>query len=210
MIKTPKTATSIAYWELISRQKSVDDKYRYKWETVLNHEIMDKEWQTAYKNVCWLTLSTKLRTFQYKLLNWAIVTNKNLHCWKLRDTPFCSFCNNEVETYVHMFVECRVVQDKLWIPLKKWLDYFCYIQIDNKDGYAIIMNKYKDSFPQLVNTIILIAKYHIYVKRCLNEKINFTEFIGNVTQYKMLERVIAKRRNKLDKHNKKWLMYDKV
>ena len=76
--ETTNKVAKMAYEKILQKQPKVDDKYRYKWEQILRTEIPDKEWQEGYAHTKRLTLSTKLRLFQYKLNNFAIITNINL------------------------------------------------------------------------------------------------------------------------------------
>ena len=48
------------------------------------------------------TLDTKLREFQYKILNLIIFTNKKLHRFKVVDSPLCAFSNAEEESLEHL------------------------------------------------------------------------------------------------------------
>ena len=37
----------------------------------------------------------------------------------------------------------------------------------------ILFNKYQDSFPPIMNTVLLIVKQQICAKRCLKQQLNF-------------------------------------
>ena len=155
-----------AYFKTLNAEPRIDDKYRSKWEQLLDVEILDRNWEEVMNIVMSITLSTKLRPFQYRLLNFAVIANIQLQKWNLRPTVNCSFCNSEKEDYVHLFVSCKTVVKKVWKPLLTWLNYFCFIELP-LDKYQILLNHYKDSFKDMVNTIILITKHYIYAKRCL-------------------------------------------
>ena len=45
-------------------------------------------------NITKTTISTKLRSFQYRPLMGALITNKNLKMYGLIDSDNCTFCNN--------------------------------------------------------------------------------------------------------------------
>ena len=156
-----------------------------------------------------LTLCTKLQSFQYRLLNDALVTNEHLFRWKVITNDSCTFCQKCTETVMHLLTECQVVAQKIWIPLKNWLNYFCYIDFVIVP-YDIILNRYKDSFPALVNTILCITKQYIYATRCLGKDLQFQQLISKISQYRTLEYIVAKRNGLLTKHNAKWQIYDVV
>ena len=50
------------------------------------------EWKKLYSLAFETTLDTKLREFQYKILNLIIFTNEKLHRFKMVDSPLCAFC----------------------------------------------------------------------------------------------------------------------
>ena len=201
--------SKLAYSEFISKIPSVDDKYRYKWEQLLNIELLNNAWTDNLIRTHKLTLSTKLRTFQYKLVNFALVTNTHLFKWGIKPTKLCTFCHSEEEDIIHLLYQCTVTQKKMWKPLTKWLDYFCYIQTDF-NVQEIIFNTYKGPFHKMVNTIILIVKQYIYAKKCMNENLEFSQIINMISRTKAIEGYIAHKRNNSKKHQEKWCMYDTV
>ena len=52
------------------------------------------------------TINTRLRVFQYKVLNNALYLNKHVYIFKLSETKLCSFCNQEDETIIHLSANC--------------------------------------------------------------------------------------------------------
>ena len=170
---------------------------------------MDKEWDNQFHTLSKITLSTKLCTFHYKSCNFALVTNVLLEKWGIEPSSLCYYCHKSEETYIHLFVKCQVIQNKIWKPLQGWLDYYHNIQIEIAP-YDILLNGYKDSYPMMINTILLICKYYIYVTRCLKGKVSFPNLIKKINQTKTVEEIIARKCNKMQKHEIKWIMYDKV
>ena len=172
---------------------------RPKWELELSTEITDKRWSEVYRKTMRLTLCTKLRFFQYRLLNGYLLTNDRVSKWDKEVTPYCQFCGNDnIETPYHIFVRCTVVK-RFWECLKRWLYHFCFLPVEFNDR-EIILNEYKDSFPDLVNTLILIAKYYIYAQKCLKKPINFHQYIGRVVKFKKIEFEVAKKRKQIVKN----------
>ena len=178
--KNRRGATKLIYWELTNSKKRLDDKYRGKWEEILQCEINDKAWEGCYNNISKLTLSTKLRSFQYRLVNLALITNIDLYKWKIKNTDSCTFCQLERETYLHLFVKCKEVRKKMWVPLRRWLDYYCYLELPDLAD-EIMLNNYKGPYGLLVNTIVLITKQYIYAKRCLQQALVSRGCVNNFT-----------------------------
>ena len=63
------------------------------------------DWKSIYLLPRHVTLDTKLRMFQYKLLNNVLYLNNVFFRFKKVDSPFCSYCNKE-KTPLHLFHSC--------------------------------------------------------------------------------------------------------
>ena len=74
-----------------------------RWQVNMHTELSYKEFLKLFKNIYVITNHSKLRSFQYRMLNLAIVTNVDLHRWKIKSSPLCTFCKNENETMYHLF-----------------------------------------------------------------------------------------------------------
>ena len=68
-------------------------------------DIFHLDWEKIYllPFTCKTTLHTKLRGFQYKILNRILYTNGVLFKFKKADFPLCYFCGKELETLEYLF-----------------------------------------------------------------------------------------------------------
>ena len=188
--------------------KPVNSKARQKWENRLGIEIPDKKWSEHYQSTKRLTVCTKLRFFQYRLSNNYLITNSRLQYWK-KDIPVsCTHGCQSPETVLHCLYHCKYAQ-KIWNALERWLKYFCFIDFQAQED-IVIFNSYKDSFPDLVNTMILITKQYLYAKRCLAEKPCFIQLMSKISLYRELELLMVKGTKSSKKIEYKWSIYDKV
>ena len=83
---------------------------RKKYEESFNTEESQLEWKKIYLTPIRATLSTKLREFQYKILNRILYTNDMLFKFKKIESPLCYFCENDIETIEHFLFLCPRVQ----------------------------------------------------------------------------------------------------
>ena len=130
-----------------------------------------------------------------------LTTNVMLSKWS-DVSANCTFCNEFEETSIHLLVKCDQVKN-IWKALVKWLDHFCAVKLE-VSAYVIIFNDYKDSFAGMVNTILLITKYYIYVQWCLNKELNFQA----IQKYKFIEEKAARLTGRVKQIKDKWTMYD--
>ena len=143
------------------------------------------------------TLDTKLREFQYKILNLIVFTNEKLHCFKMVDSPLCAFCNAEVESLEHLLYFCKS-SSVFWKELLSWTAADANIVL-NVSLLDILFGKFV-----LVNHILLLAKYFIY--RCKLSKIipSLLVFKAKLKATYNVELHIAKEKGILLNHFKKW------
>ena len=78
-----------------------------------------KTWSSVYLLPASATLDTKIRIFQYKILNNILYLNQRLYHMKLVASPLCSLCKREVETIPHLFLRCEF-STRLWAETQKW------------------------------------------------------------------------------------------
>ena len=132
-----------------------------------------------------------------------------MYKWRKTSSNKCYYCEEHEEMLTHLLVGCQKVQQKIWLPQIKWLENFCLIKF-TIDTYIIVFNEYKDSFPELVNTIVLIAKQYIYATKCLEKQLSFFQLSSKINQVREIEKYIAKKNNTMSKFQARWQIYDKV
>ena len=163
----------------------------------LGTEYDTNEFIAIIRNVNFMTICEKLRSFHYRFALRAIITNVQLKMYKIKEHDRCSFCNENRETIAHMFFECKYVQ-VLWLKVAEWL------RIDRLTYTQIYSNKIVPNPRHAENSVVLIVKHYLYRARCLQERISVTSCENYIKQYRSIEECIAKSKNKLDRHILKW------
>ena len=107
-----------AYENIITNRTYAFAKFE-KWQVILNDLFDFDEYLVCYRNITFITNVPKYRSFQYRLMSHAIITNVHLYRWKKRGMNVCSFCGLEKETYVHLFVECQQIRE-LWETIEQY------------------------------------------------------------------------------------------
>ena len=149
-----------------------------------------------------LTNVPKYRSFQYRLLQRALVTNNDLYKWGIVSSPTCYFCNNDKETILHMMCKCPIVR-ALWNDVKILIENTLHISICLSDT-NIILNKLTSPKNHVVNFICLVVKQYIYRQKCLKENLNIQNVKMLLQKIQNMERYIAIKNGHLQKHLKKW------
>ena len=72
-------------------------------------ETFQLDWEKVHSLFFKITLDTKVREFQYKILHRICYTNVTLFKFGLSKTPLCYFCNEESETLEHFLFHCETL-----------------------------------------------------------------------------------------------------
>ena len=86
-------------------------------ESVLQRN--DIGWATVYLLPQKTTIESRMRIFQYKILNNILYLNNRRYKFGYVESPLCSLCNSETETMIHLFCHCSKTL-QLWRSLPNW------------------------------------------------------------------------------------------
>ena len=92
-------------------------RYATKWISNYNLDFDLQEYVQGFKNISKYVSSTKLRDFQYRLLLYKIPLNCDLKQWGLINSDLCSFCQEDVEDFQHLFFDCQYTKE-VWDTLE--------------------------------------------------------------------------------------------
>ena len=151
-----------------------------------------------------VTVDTKLRVFQYKIVNNILFVNKMLFNFRKVESPFCSFCKAEDETCIHLFYRCRKTSS-----LQRQLQEFfsAALNFPSISPQSAIFGFLDDALEHklLINHILLIFKNYLYKAR-ENKDLNFNILKNYLTKIRDLEANLKAS----DKYNKKWAVISNI
>ena len=173
-----------------------------KWELEMNTPLDDTQFKKEFGNIYSCTNVQKYRSFQYRLLHRAVITNVHLCKWRRISNNLCSLCNVAKESYSHLFYECTHIR-YLWQKVEEFLLEYNESQIE-LNVQNIIFNRIAKPKNNVKNFICLLLKQYVYQCRCKGEPIIFNHFKQHVRKTQNIERYHAIAKNSLIKHNRKW------
>ena len=167
-------------------------------------ELSESKWSQISRYINSITLSTKLRYYQYRLLNKKLVLNIHHAKWDHEVSQMCTFCKERPETTINLLFECNQVR-WIWLNLEKWCKQILGIQV-HFTKELITYNNYRGASRDMINCIILITKQYVYALKCLLTPLNFIQMLTKVHEREFTERCIAHQKNKRYRHHKKWVI----
>ena len=141
---------------MIQDEIAIADKVD-KWKKLLNANITIEDMHRFHRNIYLITNSSKLRSFKFTLLNYALVLNDYLYDRKIKESNICYFCQEEVKNYIHFFYECDVVSNfiaQVMLVIKEMVP-FSYGNL-NVNMMNVIFNTVHDNPKNVGNLLILI------------------------------------------------------
>ena len=125
-----------------------------KWQKQFS-ELEYEEFIRYISYITTATISTKLRSFQYRLCMCAIITNIHLKHYGLRADNLCSFCNKHPEDVKHLFYDCEQVK-------LVWNKICDILRITSINYQQVIFNNIVQRPKAIENCIVLITKFYLY------------------------------------------------
>ena len=149
-----------------------------------------------------VTSDTKLREFQFKLLNRYLVTNVFLKKIGVLPSPACSLCGKENESLEHILISCNYARE-FWAEVIKWL-HNLKVNINNLNNREILFGMSNCEDEIFVNHVLMTAKQYLYSCRCKNKSPLIKVFNARIRKIEILELEVAKSKNKLPDYTAKW------
>ena len=178
-----------------------------KWRAELGAGYQEclSEYMTRYRDIYKVTNVPKYRSFQYRLLQRALVTNIQLAKWNIVETELCTFCKLHIETSVHLLIDCHISQE-IWSKVieyirKRWPNSSLMC-----DTMSMIMNRIvaDSGAGHVANFICLMTKQYLYACRCVKKCVSWEELQSKFISVERIEKFIALKNNQLSVHARKW------
>ena len=187
-VSVGKDSAKTVYQMLIKRMfsKPTSQKFFTKKFDISNQNI----WRSVYLLSARASIESKIRIFQYKILNNVLYLSQRLSDMNIVGSSLCSQCKKEPETIPHLFLNCTFSQ-KFWSNTQKWCSpIFKLPNLSEKTVFLGYLNEETNNI--LINHIILLHKYFLYSKRDNPGGTNFKAkaFIRNINK---TETFIAKK-----------------
>ena len=140
--------------------------------------------------------------------NRILTTNCFAYKLKLIDSESCTFCHETKETVVHLFWECKIVQN-FWTHYVNWLTKYCKHICNLKLSPELVIFGCKDNLKtdSIFDLLLLLAKYFIYRCKVQMVQLNIFNFQNEAKQRYEIEKSICISKQKFSKFYTKWSLY---
>ena len=198
-----KNLASHIYKTLLEDRIMLHPKF-LKWKDELGGQYDEafSDFIEHFRSIYRISNVAKYRSFQYRVLQRALVTNVQLHKWGLTTDEYCHFCKLHKETVPHMLFYCENVQE-VWEKVIEFVHTRYNINIFH-NPQAVIMNTWVKGIGHVANLLCLLTKQYVYSQRCLNKPLSWAGLKERFKQVERIEKYIAAKNDRLYYHTKKW------
>ena len=163
--------------------------------------LSDKDLKETFNRPRSTTLINKYREFQFRLLHGAIYTKEHLLKFGFVANNLCSFCQQDTESYIHVFLNCVKVK-QMW---QEAIQHFDLLEIKDLEWTDIFQCIAGNSIRiKFVNTIIIYLKYIVFQARKKCAVPTMVQIDKLVFEYMEEEKKLAIKRGELGMHLLKW------
>jgi hypothetical protein len=189
------------YWEYVSRKEVIPASAR-RW--CRDYGINQDNWKSVYRFFASIK-DTKMKAFQYKIINILLPCNLYLRIIGKSETDKCDRCG-KLDDIVHYIVKCPATT-LLWQQVNRWWNNLTSqdIVISEQDimlGLKPRINKIEKE--EQLNVIILAVKWKIHANKQDGQETCLYQAMIAVKQMIDTLECIACRNMKKDRHDKVW------
>lgn len=204
---SPKT-----WYSAILKSKRQEIKRKETWHYKLaqrQEEPLQIDWEKTFMIPYLTTRETKLHTFQYRIYHRLITTNRYLHKMKIKDSPTCSYCQQE-DTILHFMIECNQVKT-FWRNLGTWCENHINISFERLSIADLLLGiptstHYTES-KRLLNWIILAGKFYLHREKLFNQgHLSLIAFLGEIKNKLLAEQLACQ----LEGNTRKFRKFEKL
>ena len=188
------------YWQIVrNRNQEASNSFKL-WQTLLNIESEDLP-KFFYLPFTYIR-ECKIQSMQFKILNNIYPSRLRKRQWKVLASDVCFYCE-EIDSIFHHFCDCAKMK-LFWNSLKNWWFTICKdCSINTKTDILLGITDPVCHRTQL-NFIILMAKWHIYRAKHLEQDCSFLEFLPELKSRLKIEELIYIKQLKYNKFVEIW------
>jgi hypothetical protein len=189
------------YWNFVTK-KLTKPIAADKWCREFN--IEEEKWPSIFNNYANIQ-DTKLKAFQFKVLNNLVPCKLYLKRIGRSDTDRCPKCNL-LEDITHYLYECREV-NSIWQQLMRWWKGVTQQEIALSSRDVILglsQRTEKIIMREQLNDIITTTKWKIHANNQLGETTCLYQVLYNIKNMLQIQKLIANKNLKIGKYEDKW------
>jgi len=162
--------------------------------------LKEEEWKMINRMTIKHSISTKKREFVFKFINGITGTNNKFAMVGHKESAKCTYCEEENQDFVHLFLECREVQ-----KFRDAVNSRILRGINTTEKEWLYGPAFAESTQEKAEMYVTMeSNQYIYRSNWASEELSLAKFRALLIDSEKIEAEIAKHNNKTMQHLKKW------
>ena len=161
------------YWKFLATKEDIPSCIN-NWNDRLKLNLAVDDWKNIFTLPQATVRETRVLEMQFKILHRCYAARSKVHKWDPSVPSICNHCHRETNI-LHEFFLCNVVQ-VFWQMVTAFLNTICSYHVNNLTVEDVILGKYCGIKHDVLNHVILYAKYHIHNQINKQREPNFEQF----------------------------------
>ena len=165
-------------WTNLLKDRYVSEntrKLENKWNERLGALQDISFWNDSYRKVKDIFFNNKLKWFHYQIVRGTLKTNRIVSKFKDNVKEECTFCDTESETILHLFWDCKQVENFI-VSVQNYAKQFFPDLMPNITKKEFIFGKRIEQIFSRTNYFVLHLKYFIWICRCKKNQLSLQNF----------------------------------
>jgi len=193
-----QTKSKEIYHSLLKRIESTPNCIE-AWNKRLPHTLTPEDWAYIFTLPKATVCDTKIIAMQYKILHRVYATNSIISKWDSSKGETCPSCKQKANI-IHNFFSCTEVQT-FWLHLERNFARYNIPCPSKLTLENIILGLFKQVRYDMLNHVVMYAKYYIHKQFVANNKLNAEAFWNSYKQTLCIERMRYIEKNQLQVFN---------
>jgi hypothetical protein len=163
--------------------------------------IDTEQWDQIFKQVGDWSVSTRLRSFVWRMLVGNLYTKTDLMHFKITQDSKCSFCQEELQDKEHMLLKCSKVINFKNTVLAKFPKTINNTTMNEQTWLLGVQGKTRGS---AINNLIFLINKYIYFQNLWGKELNIQAFANETIAAAKIERQFLKQKGKMGLFLDKW------
>ena len=172
-LETLQSVTSRKIYNSLIKDRISKPTSQSYFEIKLNKTEID--WSQIYLLPQTVSVETKTRAFQLKILHNILYLNQILYKIGLTEAPLCNLCGISEETTTHLFLNCLITAN-LWQTIQRKCSPFLTLPDVSLQSIWVFFSEPSDQNMMIKNQVLLSFKQFIYKHRADSPSVNFENF----------------------------------
>ena len=156
------------------------------WNKRLDIHLTTVDWRKIFILAKQTVCDSRILTMQYKILHRCYATNSIICKWDETKQEYCTICNQKANI-LHNFVTCSRIKE-FWIQVTGMLRIYNIEAPNLLMAQDILFGKYIEAKYDMLNHLILYAKYYIHKQFIANKPVCVEHFFKYYYQIMVIEK----------------------